>query len=83
MVQAYKELNEETGKTLGEISINKMLESFSEALAIKDANITVEREQIKVNIKLNVIMRTKDVAEQLLEGEYVVGTDKGLKLLDD
>ena len=82
MVDAYAELQQVTGEQLGEININRMLEAFGNALAINDANITVEREQIKVNIKLNVIMRTKDVAESLLEGEFVQGTEKGLRLLE-
>lgn len=83
MVEAYAELQQVTDDTLGDININRMLEAFGNALAINDANITVEREQIQVKINLNVIMRTEDVAEALLEGEYVTGTDKGLNLLND
>jgi hypothetical protein len=83
MINAIKTLNEETGNTLGDINISRVLQAFGDALAVHDGNITVEREQIRVNINLNVTMRTRDVAEQLVEGEWFNATERGLRLLDD
>ncbi len=74
LVNAYNHLYESTSSKLENMgSLNAVLRQFGSVLSLDDEEISIKTEQIKVEIKLNVTLDTKDIARALVEGEFVEG----------
>ena len=83
VVKAFNDLGEELEQPINFVNVGAVLKNVAGALKIEDEQLTVKRGNINVAINLNVTMKTEDVANILVDGEYVLPGRKGTGLIDN